>query len=156
MKSKRRLFCTLLLFLGVAGHGLQSATAAWPVTPGLSQKYGIYFFSEEGADLETTFGSYIRFQLKAGIGATYDYFIKEGQQVAGRVESYNELESERQYVLERFFEGKHNALLRVLDMPDCDNMKVAIIQYADEKADSTGVFLQYILTDGDFTRMPQQ
>ena len=155
MRSKRRLFCTLLLLLGVAGHGLLSATAARPVTSGLSQKYGIYFFSEEGADLDTTFGSYIRFQLKAGIGATYDYFIKEGQRVEGRVESYNESEGERQYVLERFFEGKHNALLRVLDMPDCDNMKVAVIQYADEKRDTSGTYLQYILTDGDFGRMPQ-
>ena len=116
----------------------------------------IYVEGEEGADMDSIFGSYLHFSLKAGVGATYDYFIKEGQQVTGRVESYNEGESERQYVLDRFFEGRDNALLRIIDMPNCDNLKVAVIQYADEKKDSTGIFLQYILTDDESDKMPQQ
>lgn len=132
--------------------GVVATTEAYPLrevgggSP-FTKDYGIYFFSEEGADLDSIYGSYLHFRLRAGIGATYDYFIKEGQRVEGRVERYNESDGERQYVLERFFEGKHNALLRILDMPNCDNMKVAVIQYDDEKTDTTGVFLQYILTD---------
>mgnify|MGYP007069850927 FL=1 len=147
----------LLLFLGVTvtSEGFPLLEEGREYTP-FTKNYGIYFYSEEGADMDTIFGSYLHFSLKAGVGATYDYFIKEGQQVTGRVESYNEGESERQYVLDRFFEGRDNALLRIVDMPNCDNLKVAVIQYADEKKDSAGTFLQYILTDDEFDTMPQQ
>lgn len=117
---------------------------------GLSHKYGIYFFSEEGTELDSLYGSYLQFRLKAGIGATYDYFISDSVRVEGRVESYDEAPNERRYVLDRFFDSRHNALLRIIDMPTCDNLKVAVIQYANEKEDTTGVFLQYILTDDAF------
>ncbi len=143
----QKLFCRILIILLVTGTTLTTVKALPPVTSGLTHKYGIYFCSEESADIDSIHGSYIHFQLKAGIGATYDYYVNERNHVLGRVESYNETAEERQYVLERFFNDRHNALLRIMDMPNCDNLKVAVIQFADEKADSTGVFLQYILTD---------
>jgi len=142
-----KLFSRILIILCVTGTALTAVNALPPVTSGLTHKYGIYFFSEDSTLTDSIHDSYLHFSLKAGIGATYDYYINERQHVEGRVESYNETAQERQYVLERFFDNRHNALLRIIDLPNCDNLKAAVIQYADANADSTGVFLQYILTD---------
>lgn len=147
----QKQFCKILLFLSVTGAALSIAKAAGPMTPGLSHKYGIYFFSEEGTEMDSLYGSYLSFKLKAGVGAVYDYFIKDGQQVTGRIERYEENEEEKKYELEGFFGDRKNAVLRIMDMPNCDNLKVAVIHYANEKEDTTGIFWQYILTDDDYT-----
>ena len=102
------------------------------------------------------YGSFIRFSLKAGVGAVYDFYVKEGQHFTGRIESYNEKESEKEYVLEKFFDNKSNARLRILDMPDCDNIKTAVLYYANEKEDPAGTFHQYILFDEDFGKVSNQ
>ena len=148
----QKLFCILLLNLLMAGLPLSAAEDGIPTTRGFNHQYGIYFSSEEeGSDLFRLYGSYLRFQLKAGIGATYDYYIKEGQQVTGRVESYSETAQEMQYVLENFFDGQHNAILKICDLPDCDNLKVALVYYADHSEDPTGKTLyELVLNDDDF------
>ena len=153
----QKLFCILLLNLLLAGLPCSATESGIPVTAGLNHRYGIYFSSEEGSDLFRLYGSYLRFQMKVGIGATYDYYIKEGQRVTGRVESYNETAQERHYVLEHFFNGQHNAILKICDLPDCDNLKVALVYYADSKNDPTGsTLLEFVLNDDDFApEIPQ-
>lgn len=148
----QKLFCILLLNLLMAGMPLSAAEGDIPTARGFNHQYGIYFSSEEeGSDLFRLYGSYLRFQLKAGIGATYDFFIKEGRQVTGRVESYSETTEERQYVLENFFDGQHNAVMKICDLPDCDNLKVALVYYADHRQDPTGKTLyELVLNDDDF------
>lgn len=155
------LFC--LLFAGMSLSAKEMGTlfpnryseSGGPVTAGLNCQYGIYFSSEDGTDLFSKYGSYLRFQMKVGVGATYDYYIKEGQRVTGRVESYNETEQGIQYVLENFFNGKHNAIMKICDMPDCDNLKAAFVYYADHKQDPTGATIfELVLNADDFAPTP--
>ncbi len=135
----------------VSGLPLSASESGIPVTKGLNHQYSIYFSSEEGTDLFSQYGSYLRFQMKVGIGATYDYYIKEGQRVTGRVESYNETEQEIQYVLEKFFDGQHNAIMKICNLPDYDNLKAAFVYYADYSQDPTGkTIFEFILNDDDF------
>lgn len=155
------LFC--LLFAGTSLSAKEVGTllpdqlseSGGPQTTGLNCQYGIYFSSEDGMDLFSQYGSYMRFQMKVGIGATYDYYIKEGQRVTGRVESYNETEHGIQYVLENFFNGKHNAIMKICDLPDCDNLKAAFVYYADNKQDPTGATIfELVLNTDDFAPTP--
>lgn len=136
------ILCVMGLPLSVVGKGN-------PMMPSITHDYGIIFFSGNDLDAEQLSGSYLNIRLKKDVGIVYDYFVKDGAHVEGRVERYLLLEGEQQYVLERFFEGKANALLRLLDMPNSDNMKVAIIQYDNEKEDLTGTYLYYVLMDKD-------
>lgn len=146
----QKLFCIILLFLSVSGLGLSSVKAARPMTAGLTHKYGICFSSEDSAAVSDLNGSFIHFKLKAGVGAVYDYFIEGGQHITGRVESYNEKEGEKEYVLYAFFNHTSNARFRIVDMPDCDNYKVAVLCYANEKEDPAATYQQYILIDEEF------
>lgn len=139
----------LVVILSVMGLQVSAIRKGNPTPLNIAHNYRIYFFSEEGADMDAIYGSYLQIRPKAGVGIVYDYYIKEDQHVEGNVEQYNAVDNEQRYVLARFFKVKSNALLRVFDMPNCDNMKVAVIQYANEKEDSLGVFLQYILTEGE-------
>lgn len=125
-----------------------------PVTVGLQHRYGIYFISEEWADADSLQGAFIQFRLQTGIGATYDYCLPGHVQISGRVEQYVEKEGERQYVLSAFFDEQFDALLRILDLPTTDNMKVAILQYARSQDAPIPTYIQYILTDEDFEQKP--
>lgn len=145
MRKKKWLLVVILSVMGLHVSAIRNGNPM-PLNI-IAHNYRIYFFSEEGADMDTTYGSYLHIRPKVGVGIVYDYYIKDGVHVEGHVEQYNFLENEQRYVLEHFFNGKSNALLRILDMPTCDNMKVAIIQYANENEDSQGTFLQYILTE---------
>lgn len=136
------ILCVIGLPFSVKGKGN-------PMMPSITHDYKIYFFSGEDADMSITEDSYLNIHLKKDVGIVYDYFINDGWHVEGRVEKYDVQEGEQRYVLKHFFNGKANALLRLLDMPNCDNMKVAVIQYENEKEDLAGTFLYYILIDKD-------
>ena len=125
---------------------LSAQEMARPMTAGLHHKYGILFSSDDESEQSDCDSSYVQFSVKAGIGATYDYRSSQ-QHITGHVEQYNETADERQYLLSAFFEGKHQALMRIIDMPTCDNLKVAIITYANENDDKNGSFLQLILSE---------
>lgn len=120
-----------------------------PMPVNITHDYRIYFFSEEGADLDSIYGSYLNIRYTKDVGITYDYYIKADQHVQGSVEQYSVIGGEQRYTLRRFFSEQSDAVLRILDMPTCDNMKVAVIQYANEKEDSLGIFLQYILIEDE-------
>ena len=84
--------------------------------------------------------------LPPGVGATYDYFINDSLHVTGRVGGYQEKESEIQYQLDGFFnKGKANAVLRIVDLPDADNIKAAVLYYANKEEDPAQTYYQYIL-----------
>lgn len=151
----QKLFCITLSFLFICGLGLFSMKAANPVT-GLNHKYGICLSSEDSSDIVNSNGSYIQFKIKVGVGAVYDYFINGGQHNTGRVESYHEKEGEKQYVLEGFFNNTANACFRIVDMPNCDNLKAAVLYYANQKEDPSTTYLQYILIDEDFEQIPTE
>lgn len=148
----QHLFRILLILLAVTGLRLSIVEAGNPVTAGLSHKYSIYCSSEEDSTaLNTLYGSYLHFQLKPGVGATYDYFIKDDMHVSGRVENYQETENGMEYVLGGFFDGKYNARLTIIDMENCDNMKIAIALYANAWEDKAGsTTQQMILIDGEY------
>lgn len=113
---------------------------------GLSVRYDIYFYSEVGTEMNTRYGSYLQFKVQPGVGATYDYFISDSLHLTGRVGSYQEKENEVLYLLEGFFlDGKANATLRIVDLPDADNIKAAIIYYANKQEDPALTYYQYIL-----------
>ena len=142
----QHLFRILLILLAVTGLRLSIVEAGNPVTAGLSHKYSIYCSSEEDSTaLNTLYGSYLHFQLKPGVGATYDYFIKD------HLGNYQETENGMEYVLGGFFDGKYNARLTIIDMENCDNMKIAIALYANAWEDKAGnTTQQMILIDGEY------
>jgi hypothetical protein len=143
---KQRLFSLLLILFAVTGLGYSYAETDGLVTAGLSVRYNIYFYSEDGAEMNTRYGSYLQFKLQPGVGATYDYFINDSLHVTGRVGGYQEKESEVQYQLDGFFnKGKANAVLRIVDLPDADNIKAAVLYYANKEDDSAQTYYQYIL-----------
>jgi hypothetical protein len=116
------------------------------VMTGLSMRYDIYFYSEVGTEMNTRYGSYLQFKVQPGVGATYDYFISDSLHLTDRVGSYQEKENEVLYLLEGFFlDGKANATLRIVDLPDADNIKAAIIYYANKQEDPALTYYQYIL-----------
>lgn len=151
---QKPLSIVLFVLLTVMGCGLSVAKAGNPVTAGLNHRYTICFSSDETTEEGELQGAYVRFSLKAGIGAVYDFRLSDEQHVEGRVESYNEREGERDYVLAAFFDRRANARFRVVDMPNCDNLKVAVLYYADEREDPAETYLQYILIDEDFIDTP--
>lgn len=142
------------MLLSVTGLGLSQASAGGPVTSGLTHRYTICFSSDEESGEEELQGAFVHFSLKAGVGAIYDFCLGEEQHVTGRVESYNEKEGEKEYVLAAFFGDKANARFRILDMPDCDNLKVAVLYYANAKEDPSETYIQYILVDEEFNDIP--
>ena len=150
----QKLFRIVLSFLFVSGLGLSPLKAASPMTTGLTRKYGICFSSGDSIDIADINGSFIHFELKAGIGAVYDYFVKGRQHITGRVECYSEKVGEKEYVLEGFFNNISNARFRIVDMPDCDNLKAAILYYANEKEDPANTYMQYILIDEEYGQTP--
>lgn len=146
-----RQYRLLLVLMAVMGLWLSPAEAGNPVTVGLSHKYSIYCSSEEDStELNRLYGSYIEFKLKPSVGAMYDFYVRDDLHIAGRVDSYQETAHGLEYVLEGFFLGKYRALLKILDMESCDNLKVAVISYANTWEDQKGDTAQlYILIDGD-------
>lgn len=151
----QKLFRIVLSFLFVSGLGLSSLKAVSPLTTGLTHKYSICFSSGDSIEIADLNGSFIHFELKAGLGAMYDYFVKGGQHITGRVESYSEKVGEKEYVLEGFFNDISNARFRIVDMPDCDNLKAAILFYANEKEDPGNTYMQYILIDEEYGQIPK-
>lgn len=144
---KQRVFSLLLTLIVITGLRVSTAEADSLVMTGLSARYDIYFYSEVGTELNTRYGSYLQFKVQPGVGATYDYFISDSLHLTGRVGSYQEKENEVLYLLEGFFlDGKANAMMRIVDLPDADNIKAAIIYYANKQEDPAQTYYQYILT----------
>ncbi len=138
-----RILKLILLFLSVTG--LSHAENNLPVTTGLIAKYIVCATSVDSVETDSIGTSFIQFRLRAGEGAVYVYHLDGRDPVCGKVESYNETATERQYVLGCFFNGCYHATLRVVDMPDCDNLKAAVIYYTNKSEDPDTTYLQYVL-----------
>lgn len=139
----QRLFCIAFLILSVTS--LSFAEDNLPVTTGLTVRYSVYATSVDSVVTDSIGTSFIQFRLKAGAGPVYEYHLEGREAIRGIVESYNETDTERQYVLGRFFNGRYNATLRIVDLPDCDNLKAAVIYYTNQSEDPETTYLQYIL-----------
>ncbi len=148
MQALRRI--AIMLILSVVA-GVVCLSQAPPTTVGsLAHRYSIYYSSDDGEELNLKYGSRLYFTLNGRVEPpTYEYYVRMDKHVAGRIIDYKITEEGREYLLENFFEGKHNATMRIIDLPNCDNLKACMTVYANEKEDTTGTCLQLILLDDE-------
>jgi hypothetical protein len=123
------------------GHGLSASGNL--LTTGLNYRYTICHTTEDSVTVDSIGAFYFHFKL-ADVGPVYEYYCGRDT-LRGRVDVYNETASERQYVLSGFFCGKFSAMLRVVDLPDADNLKAALVYYYNAKEDPDTTFVQYVL-----------
>lgn len=144
----------LLMIFFSAGMSLLSLRASILDATNPVHKYSIYYSSEENENLHDTYGSFLDFYIETETRKLmYVYFINKEKNIMGHVLEYEETPQGYKYTLERFF-GQSNATMLILNMPTADNIKMAMIYYADEKEDKEGTCWQNILMDEDImTRM---
>ena len=137
------------MILITAGMSFSSLKASILDVTNPVHKYSIYYSSEENENLHDTYGSFLHFYIETETRRLmYVYFINKEKNIMGRVLDYKEIAQGFEYTLEHFF-GQCNAKMLILDMPNADNIKMAMIYFANEMEDEVGVCWQNILMDED-------
>ena len=145
---RANLFCFIAVGLSLSLVGL----AFSPAITGIIHRYSICSSSEEDIDTSVTNVSYFHIVMRSGEKfPTYIYHIGNTKHIEGRVLDFMEKAYGCEYVLEHFF-GQSNARLSLYNIGDADNIKYAMIYYAQEEEDTIGVCWQNILIDEDYNQ----
>lgn len=95
--------------------------------------YRIYYDSDFGTNLQDSLGSYLSIDYdKNEKCVCCKYHISDSISYVGKVKDIQIREHYRTYILEKFFDKKYDALFKIMDSNDADNMKVGLILYVNQ------------------------
>lgn len=109
-------------------------------------RYDIYYESRYGTNLIDSLGSFMKVGYrKESKQLLCTYHISKDKEYCYNVTDLQIRADSRMYTLEKFFQNKYDAILKIIDVREADNMKVAIIYYRHPNEEHSDTVVQLVM-----------